>query len=91
MTYQEWKNAHAFRLPASAMETLDRIMVGQPDQIAAAVLREREFCAAICDDESKRILSKQSGREGDPSDLQLRIIACVLPDVAAAIRNRGTK
>ena len=29
MTYQEWKNAHAFRLPASALETLDRIMVGQ--------------------------------------------------------------
>ena len=26
MTYQEWKNAHAFRLPASALETLDRLM-----------------------------------------------------------------
>ena len=49
MTYQEWKNAHAFRLPASAIETLDRIMVGQPDQIAAAVLREREECAKVCD------------------------------------------
>lgn len=36
MTYQEWKNAHAFRLPASAIETLDRLMVGKPQRMALA-------------------------------------------------------
>jgi hypothetical protein len=36
MTYQEWRHAHAFRIPQKALETLDRIMVGQSDQIAAA-------------------------------------------------------
>lgn len=45
-----------------------------------------ECAAEVCDKEEQRILSKQSGRTDDPVDINLRMIACVLPDMAAAIR-----
>ena len=50
----------------------------------AAAMKER--CAKVCEAEESRILSRQSGRDYDPVDTNLRMIACVLPDIAAAIR-----
>lgn len=49
---------------------------------------EREACAAIVDAERERILSKQDGKD-DGVDHNLRMIAVLFPDVAAAIRKRG--
>lgn len=50
----------------------------------AAAMKER--AAKVCEAEESRILSRQSGRDYDPVDTNLRMIACVLPDIAAAIR-----
>jgi len=53
----------------------------------AAAMKER--CAKVCESEEQRILSKQSGRDFDQVDTNLRMIACFLPDIAAAIRALG--
>ncbi len=56
---------------------------------ALVVAAEREACAKLCEAEEQRILSKQSGRDFDQVDANLRMIACILPDIADAIRARG--
>lgn len=53
----------------------------------AAAMKER--AAKVCEAEEQRILSKQSGRDFDQVDTNLRMIACVLPDIAATIRALG--
>ena len=65
------------------------IIEASKEAIDAAVAKEREECAKVCEAEEQRILSKQSGRDFDQVDTNLRMIACVLPDIAAAIRARG--
>ena len=59
------------------------------DAVAEAKANEREACAKVCEAEEQRILSKQSGRDFDQVDANLRMIACILPDIADAIRARG--
>ena len=59
------------------------------DAVAEAKAAEREACAKLCEAEEQRILSKQSGRDFDQVDANLRMIACILPDIADAIRARG--
>ena len=56
--------------------------------ILAAKAEERESCALIVDAERERILSKQNGKD-EQVDHNLRMIAVLFPDVAAAIRKRG--
>lgn len=53
----------------------------------AAAMKER--AAKVCENKEQQILSKQSGKDFDVVDTNLRMIACVLPDVAAAIRALG--
>ena len=53
----------------------------------AAAMQER--CAKVCEAEESRILSRQSGRDYDPVDTNLRMIACVIPDIAKTIRALG--
>ena len=60
MNYNEWKNAHAFRIPQKALEDLDALINSLPDQMAAAVLREREECAMVCEN--------MWGDDGDAND-----------------------
>lgn len=55
-----------------------------------AVATEREACAKACEAERDRILSKQSGLEGDAVDINLRMTAWAGADpCAAAIRARS--
>jgi hypothetical protein len=49
---------------------------------------EREACARLIEAECERVLSKQDGRD-DTVDLNLRMVAVLLPDLAAKIRARG--
>lgn len=49
----------------------------------------KERAAKVCENKEQQILSKQSGKDFDVVDTNLRMIACVLPDVAAAIRALG--
>lgn len=50
--------------------------------------RERECAAQDIENEFARILSKQDGKS-DAVDGNIRMIACILPGLADAIRKRG--
>ena len=56
---------------------------------AAGAAEMKERCAKVCEAEESRILSRQSGRDYDPVDTNLRMIACVIPDIAKTIRALG--
>lgn len=57
------------------------------DMIRQAVEAEREACAKVADDECARVLAQQDGNCAQV-DLNIRMIAMLLPDLAAAIRAR---
>jgi hypothetical protein len=59
------------------------------EEIQKAVKAEREACAELTEAECERVLSKQDGHD-DSVDLNLRMVAVLLPDLAAKIRARGT-
>lgn len=70
-----WAQAHGLQEAASR-------------QIMAAKAEEREASALVVEVECDRILSKQDGRDATV-DSNLRMIACILPDLADTIRKRG--
>ena len=53
-----------------------------------AVLAEREECAKVVDAERERVLGKQEGESWEPVNINIRMAAVLLPDIAAAIRSR---
>ena len=55
--------------------------------LRSAVMREREENAKIVDAKTEWILSRQDGK-CDTVDMNLRLIAVTLPDIAASIRAR---
>ena len=62
MNYNEWKNAHGFRLPASALDTLDRIMVAQPAQEPRPPNCGTNHCSCIeCYDPAYRAMVRGIG------------------------------
>ncbi len=62
-------------------------------RLAEVRAEEREACAKIVDAEFERILSKQTPSDdlsiGASVNANLRMMACVLPDIASAIRSQG--
>ena len=57
------------------------------DMIRQAVEAERGACAKVADDECARVLAQQDGNCAQV-DLNIRMIAMLLPEIAAAIRAR---
>lgn len=56
--------------------------------IMAAKAEGLEEAAKLIEAESTRILSKQDGKDAQ-IDANLRLMACILPSLADAIRKRG--
>ena len=70
-----------------------REAVAEIERLREAVRAEREAAAQLVDDECQRILAKITPADpasfGDMVNRKLRMIAVLLPDLAAAIRARG--
>jgi hypothetical protein len=55
---------------------------------ALVAAHEREECAKVVEAEQVRVLDKQEGESWDSVNINIRMTAVLLPDIAAAIRSR---
>ena len=84
MTTREWLPGDEYIL--HTREALAQSPIVQA-MIAEAVEAEREACAMVADDECARVLAQQDGNCAQV-DLNIRMIAMLLPEIAAAVRAR---
>lgn len=87
------KAALAEAYDAGERETREECAALLLQTVAEAMTNEREACALMVDNECARVLSKQTGEEypafGAGVDQQLRMTTVLLPEIAAAIRQRS--
>ncbi|MFD1476746.1 hypothetical protein, partial [Ancylobacter polymorphus] len=92
--WSSWADGRAPELRASVYQTEERPLYTHPLDAATVRAEARREAVAeaarIVEAECKRILAQQNGRIPEV-DTQLRMIALLLPDIAAAIRALADK